>query len=94
MPRGRQKVKLTARNPPLDETLEIEVKDKDVTRQIGVGVVEADGDLMLQQGHHTVHKLATLEGRQSVVVVDPKTGESSKKSVVVPAGGTVKIGAR
>ena len=35
-----------------------------------------------------------LEGRQQVTIVDPKTGESSKKSVVVPAGGTVKVSSK
>jgi hypothetical protein len=92
--KGKQKVKLTARNPPLDETIEVEVKDRDVSREIGIGFVETDGELMLLQGHKNVRKLATLEGRQQVVLVDPRTGESSKKSVVVPAGGTVKIGAK
>ena len=94
VPKGKQKVKLVAKNPPLDESIEVEIKDQDVSKQSGIGVVEAEGDLMLQQGRKSVRKLAALEGRQQVTVVDPKSGASSRKTVVVPAGGTVKVGAR
>jgi hypothetical protein len=92
--KGKQKVKLVAKNPPFDETIEVEVKDKEVSKQVGIGFVEAEGDLLIVQGRKNVHKAAFLEGRQQVVVVDPKTNETTKKSVVVSAGGTVKIGAK
>jgi hypothetical protein len=92
--RGKHKVKIVAQKPPFDASFELEVKDKDLTRRVGIGFVETDGELLLQQGRKSLRKIAVLEGRQSVTVVDPKTGESSKKTVVVPAGGTVKVGAR
>ncbi len=91
VPRGKHKVKLVAKNPAFDESIEVEIKDKDVSKQVGIGMVEAEGEFMLQQGHKSVRKLAALEGRQQVTIIDPRTGESSRKSVVVPAGGTVKV---
>ncbi len=92
VPKGKHKVRLSGTKPLLDETIEIEMKDKDVVREVKLGVVETEADLVLQQGRKQVRKLALRDGRQTVVVVDPKTGVSEKRIVMVPVGGTVKIG--
>jgi hypothetical protein len=92
VPKGKHKVKVEASKPAIDLSFEVEIKDRDVNRRIGIGFVEADGELMLQQGRRSARKIALLEGRQQVTIVDPRTGEQSKKTVVVQAGGTVKVG--
>jgi hypothetical protein len=88
---GQYTVRVTSTAPPYVEERKVQVGTEDVNVSFGVGVVEAaEGESLRGPGGRAVRRLALKEGRQAVKVVSA-ANEDRQETVVVPAGGTVRV---
>jgi hypothetical protein len=91
---GKYKITVTSRTPHVDEHYDVEVRGAEVTRDVKLGLVEADGpdvELRLPGAPH-VRVAALSEGRHVVIVVNTKTNESARRAVTVSAAGPTRVG--